>query len=101
MEDAKKQNRAMEDRKSGSSDELKVLGEEMSRLKSKIKQLESKCETKGNEVKAGEANVVALKSQAEGFLMDYDRLLEENQNLQDQLQSIDHNLFHSNAKQNT
>ncbi|XP_057461066.1 uncharacterized protein LOC130751462 [Actinidia eriantha] len=101
MEDAKKQNRAMEDRKSGSSDELKVLGEEMSRLKTKIKQLESECEIKGNEVKAGEANVVALKSQSEGFLMDYDRLLEENQNLQDQLQSIDHNLSHSDTKKNT
>ena len=101
MEAAKKQNRAMEDRKSSSSDEFKVSGEEISKLKTKIKQLESECETKGNEVKAAEANVVSLKSQAEGFLMDYDRLLEENQNLRDQLQSIDHNLFHNDNKKNT
>ncbi|KAG5545579.1 hypothetical protein RHGRI_017917 [Rhododendron griersonianum] len=57
MEAAKKQNRAMEDAKSGSSDELKVLGEEISSLKTKIKQLESECESKGKEVKAAEADV--------------------------------------------
>ncbi|GFY97510.1 B-cell receptor-associated 31-like protein [Actinidia rufa] len=101
MEAAKKQNRAMEDRKSSSSDEFKVSGEEISKLKTKIKQLESECGTKGNEVKAAEANVVALKSQSEGFLMEYDRLLEENQNLRDQLQSIDHNLSHNDNKKNT
>ncbi|KAI8551956.1 hypothetical protein RHMOL_Rhmol06G0227600 [Rhododendron molle] len=54
---AKKQNRAMEDAKSGSSDEVKVLGEEISSLKTKIKQLESECESKGKEVKAAEADV--------------------------------------------
>ncbi|KAI8551957.1 hypothetical protein RHMOL_Rhmol06G0227700 [Rhododendron molle] len=57
MEAAKKQNRAMEDAKSGSSDEVKVLGEEISSLKTKIKQLESECESKGKEVKAVEADV--------------------------------------------
>ncbi|XP_058220359.1 uncharacterized protein LOC131330700 [Rhododendron vialii] len=57
VEAAKKQNQAMEDAKSGSSDELKVLGEEISSLKTKIKQLESECESKGKEVKAAEADV--------------------------------------------
>ncbi|XP_058220356.1 uncharacterized protein LOC131330696 [Rhododendron vialii] len=57
MEAAKKQNRAMEDAKSGSSDELKVLDEEISSLKTKIKQLESECESKGKEVKAAEADI--------------------------------------------
>ncbi|KAE9457875.1 hypothetical protein C3L33_10195, partial [Rhododendron williamsianum] len=57
VEAAKKQNLAMEDAKSGSSDELKVLGEEISSLKTKIKQLESECESKGKEVKAAEADV--------------------------------------------
>lgn len=44
MEAAKKQNRAMEDAKGGSSDELKA---EISSLKATIKQLESECESKG------------------------------------------------------
>lgn len=97
MEAAKKQNRANED---GKSEELKVLGEEVSRLKKHIKQLETKHETKEKEVKSAEANVLALKSQSEGFLVEYDRLLEENQNLRNQLQSIDQSLSHSDAKKN-
>ncbi|THG11906.1 uncharacterized protein LOC114277703 [Camellia sinensis] len=97
MEAAKKQNRANED---GKSEELKVLGEEVSRLKTHIKQLETKHETKEKEVKSAEANVLALKSQSEGFLVEYDRLLEENQNLRNQLQSIDQSLSHSDTKKN-
>lgn len=97
MEAAKKQNRANED---GKSEELKVLGEEVSRLKKHIKQLETKHETKEKEVKSAEVNVLALKSQSEGFLVEYDRLLEENQNLRNQLQSIDQSLSHSDTKKN-
>lgn len=97
MEAAKKQNRANED---GKSEELKVLGEEVSRLKKHIKQLETKHETQEKEVKSAEANVLALKSQSEGFLVEYDRLLEENQNLRNQLQSIDQSLSHSDTKKN-
>ncbi|KAF7141196.1 hypothetical protein RHSIM_Rhsim06G0163900 [Rhododendron simsii] len=101
MDAAKKQNRGMEDAKSDSSDGLKVLGDEISSLKTKVKQLESECETTEKEVKAAEANVVALKGQSEGLLMEHDRLLEENQNLRNQLQSIDQNLSHSDIKKNT
>ncbi|CAL5336412.1 unnamed protein product [Camellia sinensis] len=97
MEAAKKQNRANED---GKSEELKVLGEEVSRLKKHIMQLETKHEIKEKEVKSAEANVLALKSQSEGFLVEYDHLLEENQNLRNQLQSIDQSLSHSDTKKN-
>jgi len=98
MEAAKNQNRGMEDAKSDGSDEIKVLGQEISSLKTKIKQLESECETTGNEVKAAEANVVALNNQSEGLLMEYDRLLEENQNFRNQLQSDDQSSSHSDIK---
>ncbi|KAI8551958.1 hypothetical protein RHMOL_Rhmol06G0227800 [Rhododendron molle] len=101
MDAAKKQNRGMEDAKSDGSDGLKVLGDEISSLKTKVKQLESECETTEKEVKAAEANVVALNGQSEGLLMEYDRLLEENQNFRNQLQSIDQNLSHSDSKKNT
>uniref|UniRef100_A0A5B7AZN4 Endoplasmic reticulum transmembrane protein n=1 Tax=Davidia involucrata TaxID=16924 RepID=A0A5B7AZN4_DAVIN len=98
MEAVKKQNRGFEDGKNGSTDEVKSLGEEISTLKAKVMKLESECETKEKEVKAAETNVGALKSQSEGFLMEYDRLLEENQNLRNQLQSIDQSLPHSDIK---
>lgn len=101
MDAAKKQNRGMDDTKSDGSDRLKVLGDEISSLKTKVKQLESECETTEKEAKAAEANVVALNGQSEGLLMENDRLLEENQKFRNQLQSIDQNLSHSDNKKNT
>ncbi|CAK9139099.1 unnamed protein product [Ilex paraguariensis] len=100
MEAAKKQNRGFEDSKNGSADELKAVGEEISTLKTKIKKLESECETKDKEVKAAESNSLAFKNQSAGFLLEYDHLLEENQNLRNQLQSIDQSLPHSDGKKN-
>lgn len=100
MEATKKQNRGFEDSKNGGAEELKGLGEEVSRLRKNIKKLESECETKDKEVKAAETNSVALKSQSEGFLLEHGRLQEENQNLRNQLQSIDQSLSHSDGKKN-
>jgi len=101
MEAAKQQNRSFGDGKNGGGEEHKALAEEISTLKTKISKLESACETKAKDVKAAEINVAALKSQSEGFLLEYDRLVEENQNLRDQLQSIDQSLSHSDIKKNT
>lgn len=92
MEAEKKQNRGFEDGKNGRAEEAKAMGEEMSSLRTQIKKLESECETKAKEAEAAEANTVALKKQSEGFLLEYDRLLEENQNLKSQLESIDQGL---------
>ncbi|KAJ9560907.1 hypothetical protein OSB04_006067 [Centaurea solstitialis] len=101
VEAAKKQNRAAEDGKNKGADEVKILHEETSRLQSEIKRLESEYEAKVKEVKSAEANSVALKNQSEGFLLEYDRLLAENQSLRDQLRSIDECLSHSNGKKDT
>ena len=89
MEAIKKQSRSFEDGKNGNSEEHKALNEEITTLKSKIKKLESECEAKGNQAKTLETEVEALKKQSEGFLMEYDRLLEDNQSLRSQLQAID------------
>lgn len=98
MEAAKKQNRALEDGKSGSSEEVKALGEEIATLRTKIKKLESECEAKAKEAKAAEAEAEALRKQSEGFLLEYDHLLEDNQNLRNQLESIDQTLSQSDGK---
>lgn len=89
MEAAKKQNRAFEDSKNGNPGELKAMGEEIAKLKANIKNLESECETKAQEAKAAESNAEALKKQSDGFISEYGRLLEDNQNLRNQLQSAD------------
>ncbi|XWS12861.1 hypothetical protein CRYUN_Cryun37aG0126800 [Craigia yunnanensis] len=85
MEAVKKQGRGFGDGKPGGSDEVKALEEEVTTLRGKFKQLESDIETKTKEMNAAEANAVALRKQSEDFLLEYDRLLEENQNLRNQL----------------
>uniref|UniRef100_A0A5B6YP13 Endoplasmic reticulum transmembrane protein n=1 Tax=Davidia involucrata TaxID=16924 RepID=A0A5B6YP13_DAVIN len=98
MEAVKKQNRGFEDGKAGGSEEIKALEEEMTTLQAKVKQLGSELEAKTKEANNAEANAVALKKQSEGFLLEYDRLLEDNQNLRNQLQSVDRRLLHSGSK---
>ena len=100
MEAAKKQSRGLEDGKNGSAEEVMALGEEIKTLRNKIKNLESEVEAKAKEAKAAEAEVEALRKQSEGFLIEYDRLLEDNQNLRNQMESVDQTLSHSDGKKN-
>ncbi|XP_019704482.1 uncharacterized protein [Elaeis guineensis] len=100
MEAVMKQNRALEETKSGGSDELKLRDKEITYLNEQIKQLNLKLESSTKEAKAAEANATALRKQSEGFLLEYDRLLEDNQNLRNQLQSIDLRLSQSDSKKN-
>ena len=97
MEVAKKQNRSFEDGKNG---EGKGLGEEVETLRSKVKKLESKYEAKVKEAEAAEAKAEALRKQSEGSLLQYDHLLEDNQSLRNQLDSIDQTSSPSDGKKN-
>ena len=88
METAKKHNRCFEDGKNTSGEEVKALGEEISSLMAKIKMLETENESKGKELKGAQAETQAVRKSADQFLMEYDRLREDNQNLMNQLESI-------------
>ncbi|ESW21974.1 hypothetical protein PHAVU_005G115800 [Phaseolus vulgaris] len=101
MEAAKKQSRSFEDGKSVSAAEHKALVEEISGFKAEVEKLESECEVKASKAKTLEAEVEALRKQSEGFLMEYDRLLEDNQNLRSQLQAIDLSPSHAVNKKST
>ncbi|XP_054812757.1 uncharacterized protein LOC129313556 [Prosopis cineraria] len=98
MEAVKKQNRSFEDGKNSSAEEHKALTVEIATLKNTIKKLESECEAEGSKAKTLEAEVEALKKQSEGFLMEYDRLLADNQSLRSQLDAIDHSSTHLDNK---
>lgn len=98
MEAVKKQNRVFEEGKAGGSEELKALEEEATKLRERFKELESELDAKTKEASTAEANATALKKQSEGFLLEYDRLLEDNQNLRSQLQSADRRLSRSGSK---
>ncbi|KAI0496613.1 hypothetical protein KFK09_022933 [Dendrobium nobile] len=101
MEAVMKQNRALEEAKSGGSDEIKTRDKEIAKLNEQVQQLETENEKKLKELKAAEANTTALRKQSEGFLIEYDRLLEDNQNLRNQLHSIDLTLSHSDSKKHS
>ncbi|XP_061350631.1 uncharacterized protein LOC133295792 [Gastrolobium bilobum] len=87
LEADKKRSLSFEDGKNGRAEEHKALIEEIATLKPKVKKLESESEVKGSKAKALEAEVEALKKQYEGFHMEYERLLADNQNLQSQLEA--------------
>ncbi|MQL94061.1 hypothetical protein Taro_026720 [Colocasia esculenta] len=101
MEAVTKQNRMAEEGKDRASKELKAREQEIIQLNAKIAKLELESEARVKEVKTAQANALALSKQTEGFLLEYDRLLEENQNLRAQLKSIDCQLSRSDSKKNT
>ncbi|GFQ03415.1 hypothetical protein PHJA_002485300 [Phtheirospermum japonicum] len=98
MESVEKQNRVFEEIKPQFSEEINALEEEKTKLHGRFKQLETELGEKTTEASSAETNAIALKKQSEGFLLEYDRLLEENQNLRSQLQSIDRRLSFSESK---
>lgn len=100
MEAVKKQMRGSEDAKAATSEDTKAMEEEAAKLRAAVNRLESELQSKNKEVGVSEANVNALRKQSEGFLLEYDRLLEENQSLRNQLQSVDRRFSHSASKKN-
>ncbi|KAM5580611.1 B-cell receptor-associated protein 31 [Rosa sericea] len=98
MEAAKKQNQTTQEEK---NEGHKTLVQENDALRTKVKNLESEYETKEKKAKVAGAEVEALRKQSEGLLLEYDRLLAENQNLRDQLKSIDQSISHSDDKKKT
>ncbi|GLU07942.1 hypothetical protein SLE2022_248800 [Rubroshorea leprosula] len=66
------------------SKELKRLQEEVSTLSENLKKLKLESEEKDKAIETAEAHVAALQKQSADLLLEYDRLLEDNQNLQNQ-----------------
>ncbi|XP_077228116.1 uncharacterized protein LOC143861105 [Tasmannia lanceolata] len=97
IEAANNRYRGFDDGKRAGSEERKTLNEEIASLRAEVKQLESVSETRGSDTKAAESNAIALRKQSEGLLLEYDRLLEDNQSLRNQLQSLDHRLLSRSA----
>ncbi|KAG4188935.1 hypothetical protein ERO13_A08G195200v2 [Gossypium hirsutum] len=64
--------------------EIKKLKEEISTLSKNLKNLKSESEEKDRKIETAEAHVSSLQKQSADLLLEYDRLLEDNQNLQNQ-----------------
>ncbi|GAB4830240.1 hypothetical protein Ancab_019881 [Ancistrocladus abbreviatus] len=74
----------LEEKEGKASKQVKLLQEEVSKLNESLKNLKLESEEKDKKVETAEAHVAALQKQAEDLLLEYDRLLEDNQNLQTQ-----------------
>ncbi|XP_011011172.1 PREDICTED: uncharacterized protein LOC105115831 [Populus euphratica] len=66
------------------SKEMKLLQEQFSTLSENLKKLKLESEQKDKQIETAEAHVVALHKRSADLLLEYDRLLEDNQNLQAQ-----------------
>ncbi|CAA7022886.1 unnamed protein product [Microthlaspi erraticum] len=101
MEVIKKEGAGLEGVKARALDEVKTLREEIVSLLERQKQLASELEARSREIRTEKTSAVALQKQSEGFLIEFNRLLEENQDLRDQLHTVDSKISRSSVKKNT
>ncbi|OIT03436.1 PREDICTED: uncharacterized protein LOC109225523 [Nicotiana attenuata] len=80
----------LQERKLLMEDHRSVLQGKIAELRAKMKKLETDCKMKATRAQAAGAIVLKLKNQFEELHLKYDRLLEYNQTLRNQLQSISH-----------
>ncbi|KAL2488200.1 B-cell receptor-associated protein 31-like [Forsythia ovata] len=74
----------LKEKEEKTAQEVKRLQKEISSLTEILNKLKSESAEKDKQVETAEAHVVALQKQAADLLLEYDRLLEDNQNLQNQ-----------------
>lgn len=84
VEKIQKEKMQLKEKEEKASKELKLLQEEIATLSENLKRLKLQSEEKDKKVETAESHVAALQKQAADLLLEYDRLLEENQNLQAQ-----------------
>ncbi|KAL6619971.1 hypothetical protein ACP70R_035110 [Stipagrostis hirtigluma subsp. patula] len=101
MEAVTKQSRTLEEAKLGGAEEIQGYQKEIASLNEQVKGLKSQSQAKQEELKTAEANSMALQKQSEGLLIEYERLIAENEELRNQLQSIDRRTSHSDNKKNS
>ncbi|KAL6640180.1 hypothetical protein ACP70R_022029 [Stipagrostis hirtigluma subsp. patula] len=89
LEAVSKHNKMLEEARHGISEETKKYQKEIAALNEEMKKLKLQVQEKTEEVHVAEDKAHAIQKQSEGLLLEYDRLLEDNQHLREQLQSID------------
>ncbi|KAK9013347.1 hypothetical protein V6N11_041360 [Hibiscus sabdariffa] len=82
VERLEKERSKLKDKDNKASKEIKLLKEEISTLSENLKKLKSESEEKDKKIETAEVHVASLQKQSADLLLEYDRLLEDNQNLQ-------------------
>ncbi|GAA0162771.1 hypothetical protein Leryth_017830 [Lithospermum erythrorhizon] len=86
FEKLEKEKQQFKEKAHNASEEIKQLQKEVSSLTENLKKFKADCEQKDKRVETAEAHVASLQKQAADLLLEYDRLLEDNQILQSQAQ---------------
>ncbi|KAH0984084.1 hypothetical protein GBA52_011261 [Prunus armeniaca] len=89
MEAAQRENQTFQEEKNGRAMELKILGQEIAKLRTNIMNTETEYETKAKGAKLEKTKAYALRKQYEGLLAEIDRVQEDNQILRSQLEWVD------------
>ncbi|XP_004491710.1 uncharacterized protein [Cicer arietinum] len=84
VENLKKETMEFKEKEEKASKEIKQLKKELSTLSEGLKKAKMESEEKDKRVETAESHVASLQKQAADLLLEYDRLLEDNQNLQAQ-----------------
>lgn len=82
VESLQKEKMQLKEKEDKASMEIKLLLEQTSTLSENLKKLKLESENKDKQIETAEAHVVSLQKQCADLLLEYDRLLEDNQNLQ-------------------
>ncbi|CAL9127958.1 B-cell receptor-associated protein 31-like [Musa troglodytarum] len=82
VDNLKKEQQSFKEKEKTSLSEIKKLHEEVTSLKERLQKLKSDSEEHEKRAQTAEAHVAALQKQSEELLLEYDRLLEDNQILQ-------------------
>ncbi|XP_042502294.1 B-cell receptor-associated protein 31-like [Macadamia integrifolia] len=85
VEKIRKEHQHLKEKEEKASKEIKLLQEEISNFSENVKKLKLECEEREKKVLSSEAQVTALRKQSEDLLLEYDRLLEDNQHLQNEV----------------
>ncbi|KAG8387280.1 hypothetical protein BUALT_Bualt02G0005000 [Buddleja alternifolia] len=84
VENLEKEKLELKEKEERASSEIRRLQREMSSLNQNLKKLKLESAEKDKKVETAESYVTSLQKQAADLLLEYDRLLEDNQNLQNQ-----------------
>lgn len=85
LEQLQKERNELKEREEKASKEMKQLQEKLSSISERLKKAESESKEKEKKLETAETHVTALQKQSAELLLEYDRLLEDNQNLQSQI----------------
>lgn len=85
-EKLEKEKQQLKEKEVKASKEIAKLQNELSKLTDEIKKVKEESQEKDKTIETADGHVVALQKQAADLLLEYDRLLEDNQHLQTQLQ---------------